>query len=215
MSDRPIIVSDPDATANDRTTRRVRNQSGGSPNIVVTLLLIVAVTASVVLGYFVWTLFSLLNETNSTLVEAANRIENLENQLSLTANNLSESGRDTEESLSYWESETRKLWDKSYKFDEMFKDQSADITALDRKFSGFQGSVTDFENSITTLSRQQQDLIDSINLSNQVSASLTQKVEAHIRKTDDAIEAHDQSRLSNSRRLVDLDRRIRALETGD
>lgn len=215
MSDRPIIVSDPDATANDRATRRVRNQSGGSPNIVVTLLLIVAVTASVVLGYFVWTLFSLLNETNATMIEAANRIENLENQLSLTASSLSESGRDTEESLSYWETETRKLWDKSYKFDEMFKDQSADITALDRRFSGIQGSITDLENSITTLSRQQQDLIDSINLSNQVTASLTQKVETHIRKTDDAMDANDQSRLSFSRRLVDMERRIRDLETAN
>ncbi|MCY4142072.1 MAG: hypothetical protein OXG08_00085 [Gammaproteobacteria bacterium] len=215
MSDRPIIVTDPDATANERSTRRIRNHSGGSPNIVVTLLLIVAVTASVVLGYFVWTLFSLLHETNATLGEAANRIEQLQSQMALTSSNLTESGRDTEESLNYWETETRKLWDKSYKFDEQFQEQGEDIAALEQRFGSVQGSMTDLENSITTLSRQQQDLIDSINTSNQVTASLTQKVDAHIRKTDDAINAQDQSRISNSSRLVDMDRRLRALETGN
>lgn len=215
MSDRPIIVTDPETTANERAIRRPRNQTSGSPSIVVTLLLIVAFAALLALGYFVWTQNSMLRDANASLEDARERVSQLEGRLSQTEGNLSEADSNSLEWTSKWESEIDKLWQKSYKFDTMFEDQGADITTLELRMKSTDSSLTDMENSITQMARQQRDLSDSINTSNQLTSSLREKLDAHIRKTDDAINAHDQSRLSNSNRLINMDRRIRDLETSE
>ncbi|MXW54107.1 MAG: hypothetical protein F4X44_08525 [Gammaproteobacteria bacterium] len=214
MSDRPIIVTDAETTATERANRRPRNPPTGGSNLAVTLLLIVAIAAIIVLSWFVWSFNSLLNETKLSLADAQSRIETLESRQSLTEGNLTDSGTTTQEALAFWEDETRKIYDFVHKTNKPnIAKNKEDIGEIGARIEGFNNSVSDLENSITLSVSQQRDLTDKLNTSIQTTSSRLDGLDTKVRRTEEAIEAIDQSRLQNNNRLLELDRRVRALET--
>ena len=214
MSDRPIIVTDAETTATERTNRRPRNPPSGGSSLAVTLLLIVAIAAIIVLSWFVWSFNSLLNETKLSLTDAKDRIEALESRQLQTEGNLTDSGTTTQEALEFWEEETRKVYDYVHKTNKPnIAKNKEDIGELRTSVEGFNNSVSDLENSITLSVSQQRDLTDKLNTSIQTTSSRLDGLDTKVRRTEEAIEAIDQSRLQNNNRLLELDRRVRALET--
>ncbi len=187
------------------------------------MLLIVALAAIIVLSWFVWSFNSLLGETRTSLEDAEGRVQQLEERLAGIEGNVNESGETTQQSFDYWESEIRKLWDIANKRNrDWIEENQADIVAfqkdiqrLDGKDKSIDQSFADFETSITTLARQQQDLTDNINISNQQSSALREQFEGRVRNNEEAVIAIDASRIQNNNRLLDLERRIRNLEQGN
>lgn len=216
MSDRPIIVTDAETTAAERANRRPRNPPTGGSSLVVTLLLIVAIAAIIVLSWFVWSFNSLLNETKLSLTDAQDRIETLESRQSQTEGNLTDSGTTTQEALSFWEDETRKIYDYVHKTNKPnISKNKEDIAELGTRMEGFNTSISDLENSITLSVNQQRDLTDKLNTSIQTTSSRLNGLDTKVRHNEEAIEAIDRSRLQNNNRLLELDRRVRDLETND
>ena len=217
MSDRPIIVTDTETTAAERANRRPRNPpTGGGSSLVVTLLLIVSIAAIIVLGWFVWSFNSLLSETKLSLTDAQDRIETLESRQMQTEGNLTDSGTTTQEALSFWEDETRKIYDYVHKTNKPnIATNKEDIAELGTRIEGFNSSISDLENSITLSVNQQRDLTDKLNTSIQTTSSRLNGLDTKVRHNEEAIEAIDRSRLQNNNRLLELDRRVRDLETGN
>lgn len=217
MSDRPIIVTDAETTAAERANRRPRNPpTGGGSSLVVTLLLIVSIAAIIVLSWFVWSFNSLLNETKLSLTDAQDRIETLESRQMQTEGNLTDSGTTTQEALEYWEDETRKIYDYVHKTNKPnIAKNKEDIAELGTRIEGFNTSISDLENSITLSVNQQRDLTDKLNTSIQTTSSRLNGLDTKVRHNEEAIEAIDRSRLQNNNRLLELDRRVRDLETSN
>lgn len=216
MSDRPIIVTDPETTATERVNRRPRNPPSGGSSLVVTLLLIVAIAAIIVLSWFVWSFNSLLGETRNSLTDAETRIETLESRIQQTEGNLTDSGTTTQEALSFWETETRQIYDYVHKTNKPnITKNKEDIVDLGARIDGFAGTISDLENSITLAGRQQRDLTDKLNTSIQQSSSRLDALETKARHNEEAIDAIDRSRVQNNNRLLELDRRLRDLETNN
>ena len=216
MSDRPIIVTDAETTASERANRRPRNPPTGGSSLVVTLLLIVAIAAIIVLSWFVWSFNSLLNETKLSLTDAQDRIETLESRQRQTEGNLTDSGTTTQEALEFWEDETRKIYDYVHKTNKpnITKNQES-IAELGTRIEGFNTSISDMENSITLSVSQQRDLTDKLNTSIQTTSSRLTGLDTKVRHNEEAIDAIDRSRLQNNNRLLELDRRVRDLETSN
>lgn len=216
MSDRPIIVTDAETTATERANRRPRNPPSGGSSLVVTLLLIVAIAAIIVLSWFVWSFNSLLNETKLSLADAQSRIETLESRLQQTEGNLTDSGTTTQEALSFWEIETRKIYDFVHKTNKPnIAKNKEDIGELGTRIEGFEDSISDLENSITLSVSQQRDLSDNLNTFIQTTSGRLQGIDTKVRRIEEAIEAIDLSRTQNNNRLLDLNRRIQDLENAN
>lgn len=217
MSDRPIIVTDPETTATERVNRRSRNPPpGGGSSLIVTLLLIVAIAAIIVLSWFVWSFNSLLGETRSSLTNAEDRIQTLESRLIQTEGDLTDSGTTTQEALTFWETETRQIYDYVHKTNKPnIAKNKEDIADLGTRIDGFAGTISDLENSITLSGRQQRDLTDKLNTSIQQTSSRLDALETKARHNEEAIDAIDRSRVQNNNRLLELDRRLRDLETNN
>lgn len=215
MSDRPIIATEAETIATERTNRRRRSPAAtGGSNLVATLLLLVALAAIIALSWFVWSLNSLMNEQKAVVTDAKERIETLESRILQTEGNLTDSGTTTQEALDFWENETRQIYDFVHKTNKPnIAANKGDIADLGVRVDGFQGSVSDLENSITLSARQQQDLTDKLNTSIQQTSSRLDRLDNSVRQHEEAIDAIDRSRQQNNNRLLELDRRIRDLET--
>ena len=71
-------------------------------------LLIVGLCAA---GWFIVELQSVLVTSHQQLEKADSRIALLEKEMLFTSNDIDESGKETQNQMSFWESEIRKLWD--------------------------------------------------------------------------------------------------------
>ena len=221
MSDRPIIVTDSENTIAERSNRRSRGSSSAGTSVGITVLLILSSAGIAALGWFVWTQNSVLGDTRNLLADALERTAELESRLSQTQGELNQSGISTEETLGFWESEIRKLWAVSNERNrdwinenqEKISDLETQLAEISRTFGTFSQSQSDLDLSITQLSRQVQSQVDTINTTNQVNKGKLDEFDRRIRTNEDAVKAIDQSRLQNNNRLLNLEQRIRNLET--
>lgn len=217
MSDTPIVTV-PSAQSPNRQSGYVQSRSRSGSQILLHVLLIFALAAVAGMSWFLWTMYGELDRTAASLAIANDKIAILESNLSRTQGTLSETDEDTTAALSLWESEIRKLWDIANKRNkDWIEDNRADIqrnAALHGDLTAkVEADVGDLVNSVAQLRRQQQDLTDTVNLSVQQNASFRAQIEQRVIDNEEAIRAIDTSRLQNNNRLLDIDRRVRTLES--
>ena len=157
----------------------------------------------------------------------------MEDRLRLTDETLSESEADTNEQLTFWESEIRKLWDMGNKRNRGWietnranvqkltaniasaeadlKTLKSTVARLDAN-AGRQQEIVDQVNAMDMrmqrLIQQQRDLVDKANAASQIASSLSASLEPRVRENEEAIRAFDTHRAQINADIRDLRRQV-------
>ena len=188
-------------------------------------------------GWFVFNQQQELLANERDRADAEARLAQLEARLRATDETMTEAGVDTNEQLTFWESEIRKVWDIANKRNKKWIQDNqgaiarhgstlnsvgsslADLTsAVSRNDTKLQqqGEIIerlgDVQEQVRTLVRQQRDLVDSVNTSRQAAATLRASLEGRVEKIEEAINAIDGSRRDTGAQWIRLRDRLEALE---
>ena len=188
-------------------------------------------------GWFVFNQQQELLANERDRADAEARLAQLEARLRATDETMTEAGVDTNEQLTFWESEIRKVWDIANKRNKKWiqdnqgaiarhgstlnsvgsslADLRSAVSRNDTKLQQ-QGEIIerlgDVQEQVRTLVRQQRDLVDSVNTSRQAAATLRASLEGRVEKIEEAINAIDGSRRDTGAQWIRLRDRLEALE---
>ena len=238
MSEPPISVRPDDAPRRQR--RRGREGGGrasGGPGIAVSAVLAVSLAGFAAAGWFILHQQEQLSENQRALADADSRLHLLEERLRMTDETMSEAGQNTNEQLSFWESEVRKLWDITNKRNKKWiEDNQTAIRRQTSSISGMQSTLNQLKSDVgrvetaftqqeemidrlatvntqvRQLVDQQRDLVDKVNTSRQVTAGLKATLEPQVREHEEAIVANDAHRSQLNTSITNLRTRLEALE---
>ena len=188
-------------------------------------------------GWFVFNQQQELLASERERAETEERLRHLEARLRATDETMTESGEDTDEQLSFWETEIRKVWDVANKRNKKWiQDNQAAITRHQSSLNSVEASLADLRSAVSrndaklqqqaeiverladvqeqvrTLIRQHRDLVDAVNTSRQVVATLKASLEPRVEKLEEAISAIDGSRKQTGAQWSGLRARLDALE---
>ena len=188
-------------------------------------------------GWFVFNQQQELLASERERAETEERVQHLEARLRATDETMSEAGEDTNEQLTFWESEIRKVWDVANKRNKKWiQDNQAAITRHQSTLNSVEASLADLRSAVSrndaklqqqqeiverladvqeqvrTLVRQHRDLVDAVNTSRQVVATLKASLEPRVEKIEEAISAIDGSRQTTGAQWSRLRARLDALE---
>ncbi|MDE0226088.1 MAG: hypothetical protein OXP28_13290 [Gammaproteobacteria bacterium] len=188
-------------------------------------------------GWFVFNQQQELLASERERADAEARLAQLEARARATDENMMETGEETNEQLSFWESEIRKVWDIANKRNKKWiQDNQAAITKHQSALNSVESSLADLRSAVSrnddklqqqgeiidrladvqqqvrTLVRQQRDLVDKVNTATQVVATLRASLEPRIEQLEEAIDAIDGSRQQSGVQYSRLRARIDALE---
>ena len=188
-------------------------------------------------GWFVFNQQQELLASERERAETEERVQHLEARLRATDETMSEAGEDTNEQLTFWESEIRKVWDVANKRNKKWiQDNQAAITRHQSTLNSVEASLADLRSAVSrndaklqqqgeiverladvqeqvrTLVRQHRDLVDAVNTSRQVVATLKASLEPRVEKLEEAISAIDGSRQQTGAQWNRLRTRLDALE---
>ena len=188
-------------------------------------------------GWFVFNQQQELLASERERAETEERVQHLEARLRATDETMSEAGEDTNEQLTFWETEIRKVWDVANKRNKKWiQDNQAAITRHQSSLNSVEASLADLRSAVSrndaklqqqgeiverladvqeqvrTLVRQHRDLVDAVNTSRQVVATLKASLEPRIEKLEEAISAIDGSRQTTGAQWSRLRARLDALE---
>ena len=188
-------------------------------------------------GWFVFNQQQELLASERERAETEERVQHLEARLRATDETMSEAGEDTNEQLTFWESEIRKVWDVANKRNKKWiQDNQAAITRHQSSLNSVEASLADLRSAVSrndaklqqqgeiverladvqeqvrTLVRQHRDLVDAVNTSRQVVATLKASLEPRVEKIEEAISAIDGSRQTTGAQWSRLRARLDALE---
>ena len=216
MNDLPIVSNTGTPPGVDRRPKTSRKQG----NIGLVVLFLFTTAALVALSWFVWSINSVLKERTAELGEFAERIATLESQMSVSAEIFSESDETMTEEISYWESETRKVW-AGYQRHQTWIDENEpviaqlqqDINGLDMRLNSIQGKLTDVENTLTIIARQQRDLTDELNTTLRSTNALLEELDASVKRHSDDIDDINDFRRQTNTSILDIRRRLQNLES--
>ncbi len=226
-SEAGLIAANPsEGRPYQRGSRRGGGGGGRGSSVLVSVALVAALVAVAGGGYFLVTQHEELRATKSTLEQASRRIAALEERLRLTDESLSASEEGTNEQISFWESEIRKLWDVSNKRNKRWiEDNQAALASLDKSLAAALADMDTVKSAVsrheTAISRQQdiadrltaidlqmnrlvannRDLVDKAN----VAAGLATRVEQRVAKNEEAVAAIDRWRASTNSRILNLE----------
>lgn len=225
------ISASPDDLVRRPRSGRVADKRGVGRGLGMTTILIILIAGLAVAGWFVANQHQQLAESERGMAAALVRIGLLEERLRMTDESMTESGVDTNEQLTFWEAEIRKLWDITNKRNRLWIEENQEtIQTVESSIVGVQGVLKDMKSSVSRheenfkdqreiidrlsaigmqvrqLVGQQRDLVDKINATNQVAASLKASLESRVRENEQAIAAIDAYRLQVNSRLNDLER---------
>ena len=188
-------------------------------------------------GWFVFNQQQELLASERERAGTEERLRHLEARLRATDETMTEAGEDTDEQLSFWETEIRKVWDVANKRNKKWiQDNQAAITRHQSSLNSVEASLADLRSAVSrndaklqqqgeiverladvqeqvrTLIRQHRDLVDSVNTSRQVVATLKASLEPRVEKLEEAISAIDGSRKQTGAQWSGLRARLDALE---
>ena len=220
----PAIAADP-----GRAARRSRRAPSGGGAAVANALVTVALIGLAAAGWFVFEQHERLLDSRRELSNAQTRIAALEDRLRLTDETLTEAGADTNQQLSFWETEIRKVWDIANKRNrgwiEANRDNVGKLTAslgnVEETLGELQGAATRLESAVgqqqevadrvtavdmqlQRLVQQQRDLVDKVNAASQIANSLKAGLERRVAENEEAIAAFDAQRLELQAAMVEL-----------
>ena len=218
-----------------RRPRRI-NQSEGGRGIFLNGVVAVLVGGLVAAGWFIANQQQVLIAEQARLTDANTRLERLERRLSATDTALSQGGEDTQEQLSLWESEIRKLWAVANERNkDWIKDNQKAVKDLDDSVTGLQSTTRDLKAStsrheaafnqqtalidqltsveiqLQQLVRAQQDLVDKVNTTSQAVAKMRANLDIQVTENTEAIAAIDAYRIATNSRFRDLEKRVEEL----
>ena len=240
VSESPIAVRPDDAPRRPQPRRRGRdggNRGGGRPSIAVSGVLALTIAGFAAAGWFILHQQDQLKDNEQALAEAGERLRLLEERLRMTDETMTEAGKDTNEQLTFWESEVRKLWDVTNKRNRKWiQDNQAALKRQTSSIAGVQSTLKELKSdvgrvevafdqqremidklaTIETQVRQlvsaQRDLVDRVNISRQVTASLKAGLEPQVREHEEAIAANDAHRRQLNASIARLGTRLDAIE---
>ncbi len=201
------------------------------------LLLALMIAGFGIGGWFVFNQQQELLASERERAGTEERVQHLEARLRATDETMSEAGEDTDEQLSFWETEIRKVWDVANKRNKKWiQDNQAAITRHQSTLNSVEASLADIRSAVSrndaklqqqgeiverladvqeqvrTLIRQHRDLVDAVNISRQVVATLKASLEPRVEKLEEAISAIDGSRKQTGAQWSGLRARLDALE---
>ncbi len=188
-------------------------------------------------GWFVFNQQQELLASERERAGTEERVQQLEARARATDETMSEAGEDTNEQLTFWETEIRKVWDVANKRNKKWiQDNQAAITRHQSTLNSVEASLADLRSAVSrndtklqqqgeiverladvqeqvrTLVRQHRDLVDAVNTSRQVVATLKASLEPRVAKLEEAISAIDGSRQQTGAQWNRLRSRLDALE---
>ena len=215
-----------------RRPQRNRQAEGGR-GVFISGLMVVLVGGLVAAGWFIANQQQALIDEKARLTDAATRLERLERRLSATDTALSQGGEDTQEQLTLWESEIRKLWAVANERNrDWIKGNQKALKGLDESVTGLQSTARDLKAStarheeaftqqtalidqltsveiqLQQLVRAQQDLVDKVNTTGQAVAKLRASLDTQVEENTEAIAAIDAYRIATNSRFRDLEQRL-------
>ena len=218
------IAAPPREGARASSRSRGRGRSGGT-NAAVSAILTMLCVALAAGGWFLFTQQRELRESNRQLADAIGRIVALEERLRMTDETLSESDAATDDKLSFWETEIRKVWDLANKRNKgWIEENRANVKKAANAVASAEASIRTLQNTVsrldTSAKRQQEvadlataldirlqrvqqtqrDLADKVNLATSQENDLTSRV----RENEENIAAINASRTTVSRGLTEL-----------
>ena len=244
MSESPIAVQPDDAPRRPQQRRRGRDggrggggRGGGRPGIAVSGVLALTIAGFAAAGWVILHQQDQLKDNERALAEAGERLKVLENRLRTTDETMTEAGKDTNEQLSFWESEVRKLWDVANKRNRKWiQDNQATLKRQTSSIAGVQATLKELksdvgrvevaftqqremidklatiETQVRQLVNAQRDLVDRVNASRQVTASIKATLEPQVRDHEEAIAANDAHRRQLNASIARLGTRLDAIE---
>lgn len=218
------IAAPPREGARASSRSRGRGRAGGT-NAAVSAILTMLCVALAAGGWFLFTQQRELRESNRQLADAIGRIVALEERLRMTDETLSESDAATDDKLSFWETEIRKVWDLANKRNKgWIEENRANVKKAANAVASAEASIRTLQNTVsrldTSAKRQQEvadlataldmrlqrvqqtqrDLADKVNLATSQENDLTSRV----RENEENIAAINASRTTVSRGLTEL-----------
>ena len=215
-----------------RRPQRNRQPEGGG-GVFISGVMVVLVGGLVAAGWFIANQQQALIDEKARLTDATTRLERLERRLSATDTALSQGGEDTQEQLTLWESEIRKLWAVANERNrDWIKGNQKALKGLDESVIGLQSTARDLKAStarheeaftqqtalidqltsveiqLQQLVRAQQDLVDKVNTTSQAVAKLRASLDAQVEENTEAIVAIDAYRIATNSRFRDLEERL-------
>ena len=188
-------------------------------------------------GWFVFNQQQELLASERERAQTEDRLKHLEARLRATDETMTEAGEDTDEQLNFWESEIRKVWDIANKRNKKWiEDNQAAVASHRSTLNSVESSLADLRSAVSrndtklqqqgeiverladvqeqvrTLVRQHRDLVDSVNTSRQVVATLKASLEPRVDKIEEAVSAIDGSRRQTGAQWSRLRDRIEELE---
>ena len=217
-----------------RSSRRSRGRQRRAGSPLVSFLVALPIAGLVAAGWFIFNQQEELQDAAQAMRDAQRRIGVLEDRLRLTDEQLSESGAQTNETLTFWESEIRKLWDMGNKRNrgwieanrENVRKLTATVASAESALGTLQGKVATLDASVgkqqdiadrlaavdihvQRLVREQRDLVDKVNAASQIAASLKAGLEKRVQENEEAIRAFDAQRSKLNADIIDLRNQIR------
>ena len=116
--------------------------------------------------------------------------------------------------------ETRKVW-AGYQRHQTWIDENEpviaqlqqDINGLDTRLNSIQGKLTDVENTLTIIARQQRDLTDELNTTLRSTNVLLEELDASVKRHGDDIDDINDFRRQTNTSILDIRRRLQNLES--
>lgn len=220
------------ARESGRARSRGRGRSGGGgtgANVAVSTTLAVLCVALAAGGWFVFNQERTLRDAKQQLADSLQRVGALEDRLRMTDESLSEYDAETDDKMSFWESEIRKVWDIANKRNKRWIEQNraniqkavdaagrveSSIKALQNTVARLDSAaarqqevadlVTGLDMGVQRLREAQRDLVDKVNVASRAAAGLEATLAARVRENEEAIAAIDASRTTVSRQLTEL-----------
>lgn len=215
--------------AASRSRGRGGGRSGGA-NVAVSTTLAMLCVALAAAGWFIFNQQRELRESDRQLADAITRIVALEERLRMTDESLSESDAATDDKLSFWETEIRKVWDLANKRNKgWIEENRANIQRANQAVANAASGIATLRTTVARLDssakRQQEvaDLVTAVDMRlqrvQQAQRDLVDKVNvaaqtaSQVRTNEEDIAAINASRTTVSRRLTELKDAIAALES--
>ena len=143
----PALAVDP-----GRAARRSRRSPSGGGAAVANGLVVVALIGLAAGGWFVFEQHERLLDSRKELSNAQTRIAALEDRLRLTDETLTEAGADTNEQLTFWETEIRKVWDIANKRNRGWIEANRDnVGKLTANLGRVEGTLNELQGAATRL----------------------------------------------------------------
>lgn len=221
----PTIAAVPREGSRASGRSRGRGRGGGGGGVTAQTLLALVLVALAAGGWFIYEQQRALRDNDRALTDADRRIARLEDRLRMTDETLSESDAETDDKLSFWETEIRKVWDIANKRNKgwivenrasiesasealasaksdlaTLKDTVARLDVSAENQQEVADSVTNLEMRFQRLQKTHREFVDKVNVAETTAADL----EGRLRDTETAIAAIDAGRTTVTRQLTEL-----------